>query len=53
LLSDQLEFKPRHFHAQKVFDEMSEPLIPEIRGPVPRYWLQGGFGFNLLIRNAC
>jgi len=25
LLSDQLEFEPRHFCAQKVFDEMSEP----------------------------
>ena len=32
-----------HFRAQKVFDEMSEPLIPEIRDPVPRYWLQGAF----------
>jgi len=43
LLSDQLEFEPRHFHARKVFDEMSEPLITEIRGSVPRYWLQGAF----------
>jgi len=43
LLSDQLEFEPRHFITQKVFDEMSEPLIPEIRGFLPRYWLQGAF----------
>jgi len=35
LLSDQLEFEPRHFRTQKVFDEMSEPLIHEIRGSVP------------------
>jgi len=43
LVSEQLEFEPRHFRIQKVFDEMSEPLIPEIRGSVPRYWLQGAF----------
>jgi len=43
LLSDQLEIEPRYFRAQKVFDEMSEPLIPEICGYVPRYWLQGAF----------
>jgi len=43
LFSDQLEFERRHFRAQKVLDEMSEPLIPEIRGPVPRYWLTRAF----------
>jgi len=39
LLFDQLEFEPKHFRAQKVFDEMSKPLIPEICGFVQRYWL--------------
>jgi len=43
LLSDQLEFEPRHFRAQKMFDEMSETIIPEICGSVPMYWLQGAF----------
>jgi len=41
--SDQLEFEPRHFCTQKVFDEMSEPLILEIRGSVSRYWLHRAF----------
>jgi len=43
MLFDQLEFEPRHFCTQKVFDEMSEPLIQDICGFVPRYWLHGAF----------
>ncbi|CAB81135.1 hypothetical protein [Arabidopsis thaliana] len=41
-LDHLVEFEPRHFRAQKVFDEMSEPLIPEIRGSVPRLTLVNG-----------
>ncbi|KAG7529566.1 hypothetical protein ISN45_Un84g000010, partial [Arabidopsis thaliana x Arabidopsis arenosa] len=34
-VSGYLAISSIHFRAQKVFDEMSEPLIPEIRDPVP------------------